>query len=142
MSSDIAAETETTPEPAPAPRKGRGVSVKWFTLIGGAVVLNILAFIFFPPFPRGGEAGQPCAFPACFINGTLEFPAPHVVWDLDPATAPSAGQLVTFHPSITSTILTMWIVIVIVLVAAVVMARGRKLIRDAGRTCSSGSTRP
>ena len=48
--------------------------------------------------------------------------------DFDPATAPAATALVTFHPSISSTILTMWIVMVIVLGAAILMARGGKLI--------------
>ena len=133
MSSDIAAETEGMPESAPAPAKGRGLSVKWFTLIGGAIALNIFALIFFPPFPKGGEPGQECAFPACYINGTLEFPAPHVVWDPDPATAPPPDQLLTFHVSITSTILTMWIVIAIVLVASILMARGRKMIPGRGQ---------
>jgi F-type H+-transporting ATPase subunit a len=60
----------------------------------------------------------------CFINGTLEFPAPHTV--IGP-TAP-ADQLVTFTPSISSTILTMWIVMAVVLVGVILMTRRRDLL--------------
>jgi F-type H+-transporting ATPase subunit a len=119
--------TATTPAP-PAPRRGRGLSSRWFLLIGGVIIANIIAFLLVPPFPREGGAGEDCPYPACFIEGTLEFPAPHVVYDFDPATAPGADQLITFHPSISSTILTMWIVMVIVLVGAILMTRGRRLI--------------
>ena len=55
--------------------------MKWFTLIGGAIALNIFALIFFPPFPEGRRARPGMRLSACYINGTLEFPAPHVVWD-------------------------------------------------------------
>ena len=126
MTSDQA-PTATTPAP-PAPSRGRGLSSRWFLLIGGVIIANILAFLLVPPFPREGSAGQDCPYPACFIEGTLEFPAPHVVYDFDPANAPGAEQLITFHPSISSTILTMWIVMVIVLVGAILMTRGGKLI--------------
>ena len=113
---------QDTPEPQ-APRR-RGLSARWFTLIGLVIVGNIAAFILVPPFPRGGHPGEACAFPVCFINGTLEFPAPHTV--IGPH-AP-ADELVTFTPSISSTILTMWIVMAIVLVVIILMARGRELL--------------
>jgi F0F1-type ATP synthase, subunit a len=109
------------------------LSQRWFLLIGVVILANIAAFILFPPFPKGGQPGQDCPYPACFINGTLEFPAPHVVLDFSPATAPAATDLITFHPSISSTILTMWIVMVIVLVGAILMARGGKLIPGRGQ---------
>ena len=111
------------PEALPAPR-GRGLSSRWFVLIGLVIVGNIVAFILVPPFPRGGQPGEACAYPVCFINGTLEFPAPHTV--IGPH-AP-ADQLVTFTPSISSTILTMWIVMAIVLVVVILMTRGRQLL--------------
>jgi F-type H+-transporting ATPase subunit a len=98
--------------------------MRWFVLIGLVIVGNIAAFILVPPFPREGAPGEACAFPVCFINGTLEFPAPHTV--IGP-TAPK-DQLVTFTPSISSTILTMWIVIVVVLVAVILMTRRRDLV--------------
>jgi F-type H+-transporting ATPase subunit a len=97
---------------------------KWLLIIGAVILVDVLAFIFFPPFPAGGEPGQPCPYPACFINGTLEFPAPHTVFG---PSAP-ADQLVTFTPSISSTILTMWIVMAIVLVVVILMTRGRRLL--------------
>ena len=131
MSSDqIASEDQA---PAPSPKSGRGSSQRWFLLIGGVILINIAAFILFPPFPKGGQPGQDCPYPACFINGTLEFPAPHVVYDFSPQTAPAAGDLLTFHPSISSTLLTMWIVMIIVLVGSILMARGRKLVPGRGQ---------
>ena len=74
----------------------------------------------FPPFPRDGAPGDACAFPVCFIEGSLEFPAPHIVIDFAPATRlPTPSALVTFHPSISNTILTMWIVMALVLAGAI-----------------------
>src|SRR5207344_1180753 len=95
--------------PEPQPKRGRGLSSRWFTLIGAVIVLNIVAFILVPPFPKGGQPGEACAFPVCFINGTLEFPAPHVVWAPEGSTPPPANALIVFYPSISSTILTMWL---------------------------------
>jgi hypothetical protein len=93
-------------------------------LLLAVVVIDVLAFVFLPPFPKGGEAGDACAFPVCFINGNLEFPPPHVVWDLDPENPMPTGSLViTFHPSITSTILTMWIIEVVLLLVGFVATR-------------------
>jgi F-type H+-transporting ATPase subunit a len=121
LSSEQASPQE--PETQPAPR-GRGLSSRWFLLIGLVIVGNIAAFILVPPFPREGSPGEACAFPVCFINGTLEFPAPHAV--IGPQ-AP-ADQLITFTPSISSTILTMWIVMVVVLVSVILMTRRRDLL--------------
>ena len=68
------------PQPPP-PKSGRGLSSRWFLLIGAVIVFNIVALILVPPFPkRRRSPGDACAFPVCFIEGTLEFPAPHVVW--------------------------------------------------------------
>jgi F-type H+-transporting ATPase subunit a len=111
------AETEPT-------SKRRGLSSRWLLLIGLVIIGNIAAFIFVPPFPRGGSPGEACAFPVCFINGTLEFPAPHTI--IGPH-AP-ADQLVTFTPSISSTILTMWIVMAVVLIVVILLTRGRDLL--------------
>jgi F-type H+-transporting ATPase subunit a len=112
---------------APAP-KSRGVTNRLFIIIGLVILLDIAALVLAPPFPKEGAPGEDCPYPACFIDGTLEFPAPHVVVDFDPANAPGADQLLTFHPSISSTILTMWLVMVIVLIGSVLMIRGRRLI--------------
>ena len=77
---------------------------------------------------QGGQPGQACDFPVCFIESTLEFPAPHVVIDFAPGSAPAAGDLVAFHPSISSTLLTMWIVIALVVVGAALAVRGATLV--------------
>ena len=128
MSSEQVVTPEVAEAPAPEPRSRRGLSSRWLLLIGAIIVLNILAFVLVPPYPRGGAPGQPCGFPACFIDGTLEFPAPHAVLALTDAPAPSAKDLITIYPSISSTILTMWIVMAIVLVGPILMTRGGKLI--------------
>jgi F-type H+-transporting ATPase subunit a len=124
LSSDEVVTAEVTEAPAPQPTGGRGLSARWFTIVGAVIVINIAAFILFPPFPKDGAPGDACAYPACFIDGTLEFPAPHTV--LGP-TGP-ADALVTFTPSISSTILTQWIVIAGILIVSILMARGRKML--------------
>jgi len=90
--------------------------------IAVAIVIDLIAAAVFPPFPPG-EPGQPCAFPVCFINGTLEFPAPHVIWPAD-YVAPTGGLAITFTPSITSTMFTLFIVSVALLVVIFVFSRG------------------
>ncbi len=130
----MSSEQVVTPEvpqalpdaPAPPSKGGRGLSSRWFTLIGVVILLNIVALILVPPFPKGGNPGEVCPYPVCFINGTLEFPAPEVILPLTDAV--HTADLITFYPSISNTILTQWIVMVLILVAAVLMTRGRKLI--------------
>jgi F-type H+-transporting ATPase subunit a len=126
VSNEQVATPQVDAVPAATPRSRRGLSSRWFLLIGGIIVFNILALILVPPFPKGGSPGDECTFPVCFINGTLEFPAPHVVWA--PGNEPQPTGLIVFYPSISSTILTMWIVMAILLVAAILMTRGRELV--------------
>jgi F-type H+-transporting ATPase subunit a len=64
----------------------------------------------------------------CYIEGTLEFPAPHVVWAPEGSVPPKPNELVVIYPSISSTILTMWIVMAVVLLGSWLMVRGSKLI--------------
>ena len=136
MSSDQVATDEVAgasgTEPAPEPKPGRRVSPRWVGLILAVVLIDILAFIAFPQTPRGGAAGEACSFPACFIQNSLEFPAPHSVIDFDPSAEPPPAVGVYFHPSISNTILTMWIVMAIVLGGAILMVRGGQAIP--GRT--------
>jgi F-type H+-transporting ATPase subunit a len=104
------------------PARRRVHPVVW--LILAVVVVDIIAFLLVPPFPRGGTPGDACEFPVCFINGNLEFPPPHVIWDLDPSNPMPAGALVVaFHPSITSTLLTMWILEIVLLVVGFAATR-------------------
>ena len=127
----VSSEQDATPEvaetTAPSRESRRGLSSRWLLLIGAVIVFNIVALILVPPFPKGGNPGDECLFPVCFIDGTLEFPAPHVVW-APPDAGPAPTSLIVFYPSISSTILTMWIVMAIVLVAAILMTRGRSLV--------------
>jgi F-type H+-transporting ATPase subunit a len=95
-------------------------------------VLDVAALIAFPP-PNKDLPGQPCPFPACFIQGSLEFPAPHTVIDLDPANAAGAGGLVVFHAAISSTLLTMWLVMAIVVIGSALLVRGAKLVPGRGQ---------
>ena len=106
---------------------------RWLLLIIGVVVLDIAALIAFPPFPKGEQPGVDCPFPACFIQSALEFPAPHTVIDLAPASAAEAGGLVTFHPAISSTLLTMWLVMAIVVIGSALLVRGSKLVPGRGQ---------
>jgi F-type H+-transporting ATPase subunit a len=121
--------TSVPAAPADEPvRTGRRRSLgRWGLLVLAVIVLDAVALIAFPPFPKGGTPGQECSFPVCFIESTLEFPAPHTVIDLDPASEPGAADLVTFHPAISSTLLTMWIVMAIVIVGSILLVQGAKL---------------
>jgi F-type H+-transporting ATPase subunit a len=123
VTSDQDATPEVTAAPAPQPQAGRGLSQRWFLLIGGVILVNLAALILVPPFPKDGSPGEACEYPACFINGTLEFPAAHTVFG---PTAP-ADALITFTPSISNTIISQWLVMAIVLIGAIIMTRGLTL---------------
>jgi F-type H+-transporting ATPase subunit a len=125
VSSDPVA-TEQVDGSAAAPSRRR-LNRRWLALIVAVIALDVFVFVASPP-PNKENPGEPCAFPACFITGALEFPAPHTVVDFDPANAPAADALITFHPAISNTIFTMWIVMAIVIVGAWLMVRGSKLI--------------
>jgi F-type H+-transporting ATPase subunit a len=83
------------------------------------IVLDVVAFLFFYPANPDNPA-EPCAFPVCFIHGTLEFPAPEVLVGPQP---PAGGLVIIFEPSITNTMFTMWIVSVGLLIAIWLMSR-------------------
>jgi F-type H+-transporting ATPase subunit a len=110
------------------PRSRRRLNGRWLALIVGVIALDIAAFVIAPPFPRDGAPGDACDFPVCFITSTLEFPAPHNVIDLAPESAPAADALVTFHPAISNTLLTMWLVMALVVIGAALMVRGARLL--------------
>jgi F-type H+-transporting ATPase subunit a len=122
-----------TPASTPPAKPRRRPSSRWLLLIAAVIVLDVIAFVAFPPFPTGGSPGDTCAFPACFIESSLEFPAPHTVIDFAPDTAPSAADLVTFHPSISSTLLTMWIVMALVIAGSYLLIRASKLVPGRGQ---------
>jgi F-type H+-transporting ATPase subunit a len=88
-------------------------------VIVSAILLDVAAIFLFPPFPPG-QPGEACSYPVCFINGNLEFPPPHVIWDADPTSSLPAGSLsIGFDVSITNTLFTMWIVEIVILVLAI-----------------------
>jgi F-type H+-transporting ATPase subunit a len=120
-----AAEGGPVTEPASQP-KGRGFPI-WPVVIIGAIVLDILAFMLVPPFPKG-EPGAPISGIGDLIGANLELPAPHIVLDLDEHNPADPAAIVAFHPSITSSILTTWIVMAVVLVLGIVATRGLKLV--------------
>jgi F-type H+-transporting ATPase subunit a len=121
---------------APAKDAGAGGGVSRFLtrrtlgcLVLAVLALDVLAYVAAPPAEPGAASGTACAYPVCFIDGNLELPAPHVIVDLDPANPTPTGPLVVgFWPSITSTLFTMWIVILLVLGMAIVMTRRRDVI--------------
>jgi F-type H+-transporting ATPase subunit a len=122
-----------TPASTPPAKSRRRPSNRWLVLVAAVIALDVVAFVAFPPFPTGGAPGDACAFPACFIESSLEFPAPHTVIDFAPDSAPGAADLVTFHPSISSTLLTMWLVMALVVVGSFVLIRASKLIPGRGQ---------
>ena len=106
--------------------RSRGLSQRNYILLLLALVfvIDAVAILFAPPYDPAVETGGECVYPVCFINGNLELPAPHVVWPADYSNT----SLITFEPSITSTMITLWIVTIITIVTLVVMARGRAMV--------------
>jgi F-type H+-transporting ATPase subunit a len=129
---EVAETSGTEPATEPTePKPGRRIAPRWLALVAFVIALDVLAFVAFPQVAKDGAAE--CAFPACFIQNGLEFPAPHPVINFDPNAAPPPPVGVYFQPSISNTILTMWIVMAIVLVGAFLMVRGSKLIPGRGQ---------
>jgi F-type H+-transporting ATPase subunit a len=102
-------------------QRRRGLPL-WPTLIIGVIALDVLAFLVVPPYSPGNPS-QPAAGIPDLILANFELPAPHVVLDLAPASAPDPAAIVFFHPSITATILTTWIVMALILLIAILATR-------------------
>jgi F-type H+-transporting ATPase subunit a len=113
----------TQEQAAGAPRKGR----PWLLfLVIAVIVADVVAFLAFPPFDKGGQPGDACPYPVCFINGTLEFPPPHVIATLDGSPAVADGGLViSTQPSLTNTMLTMLLITALLLILMLIFTRGR-----------------
>ena len=90
------------------------------------VLLDIVAVIVVPPFPAEGKPGDKCDFPSCFITSAIEFPPPAVVWD--GGHTPDPAPIVYANVSISSTILTMWIVMLLILLFAFLATRRMKMV--------------
>ena len=121
---------EEAAQPAEPAKKRRRLSSGrvLLLLILAVVVLDLLAVMLVPPFPKDGQAGQACDFPVCFVTSTIEMPPPAVVLDLQPDTAPNPLPMIYFHPSISNTILTMWIVMALILLVGFIATRRMKLV--------------
>ena len=121
------AESMARPATAAAPKnRARGIPFRF--LIPAVIALDILAVALVPPFPKGGTAGQACDFPSCFVQSAIELPPPEIVYDFSPATAPSPLPMIYFHPSISSTILTMWVLMGLILLLAIGATRSMRSI--------------
>jgi F-type H+-transporting ATPase subunit a len=86
-------------------------------LIAAIFILDVLALILVPPYPRG-QPGQPVQGIGDLIIANLEPPAPEII--LPVGHEPPPG-LVFWDVSITNTIFTSWLVIAVVLVLALVL---------------------
>ena len=91
------------------------------------IVADVLAFLWAPPFDKVDPSAT-CSYPVCYINGNLEVPAPAVLWRASGPVADQPLGLITVDVSITNTILTMWIVSVVVILLLFAMTRGREMI--------------
>ena len=110
----------------PANARPRSRRNLFIGLIVAVIVLDIVAAIVVPPFPVG-QPGQPITGIGDLIRANLELPAPHVVYDFAPED-PVGHALVFNHPSISAPIFTMWWVMLFLIVAAILMTRGMKLL--------------
>jgi F-type H+-transporting ATPase subunit a len=95
-------------------------------LIVAAIAVTAIAFVLVPPFPPG-EPGAPYHYPSDGIRANFELPAPHVVFDLDAAHEGPHG-VVIFDPTITSSLLTGWLVMVVIVLVSVAFARSVRLV--------------
>ena len=109
--------------------KGRRLSSKKVLLFlaVAVIILDIVAVRLVPP-QNPDQPGTPCSFPSCFVTSTIEMPPPEVLIDLQPSTTPSPLPMLYFHPSISNTIFTMWIVMALILLLAFLATRGMKLV--------------
>ena len=98
-----------------------------------AIVAIIVGFALFPPL-GACEIGVGCSaegdfqFPSDAILANFELPAPHVIFDLDPSTPVDHHSIVTFDMTISSSLFTSWIVMIVIIVVAAVLARSVRMV--------------
>jgi len=106
----------------PQPRRSSTSIFK--ILIPVIVILDVLAFLFVPPYVKG-DPGKSIGGIKDLIDANIEFPPPEVVI---PAGAHSPNAMVFFQPTISNTLLTSWIVIAVVLLTVFLATRGLSLV--------------
>ncbi len=99
-------------------RSGRTV---WIVAILAIVVFDLFALFVAPPFVAG-HPDTAAAYPKDFITANFHFPPPAPVFSLD-GSEPPHGQLIYFHPSISNTIITSWIIMAFILLVAFIATR-------------------
>ena len=114
MSSDQVPRRSRRETPAPSPEAaGRRLSAASLVVLLIAIVLVIdaIAFILVPPFPAGGKPGRRRAPSRCATSRHAGVPGRRT-WSIPPRLKRAAGTglVITAEPSITSTLLTLWIV--------------------------------
>jgi F-type H+-transporting ATPase subunit a len=113
----------TRPLSQPEPPQRRSAASIFKILLPAVIVLDVLAFLFVPPYAPG-EPGKPVGGIGDLIKANLELPAPHVVF----GTGPEPGQIISFAPSISNSIFTMWILIAVILIAVIAATRSLEII--------------
>ncbi len=86
------------------------------------LALQIIAFVAVPPLAVE-DPSKGFQFPKDAITANFELPAPHVIYDFSPETAPS-HDLLTFDLTVSSSLFTGWIVMGIIIVVAFLLSRG------------------
>jgi F-type H+-transporting ATPase subunit a len=108
-----------------------------FMLLVAAIVaivaLQLAALFIVPPYAcdpdrvpcyPNPEPGAEFSFPRDAILANFEMPAPHVVFDLMPdETGPYSPEMLTFDPTIPASIFTGWMVMLVIIVLALLLAR-------------------
>ena len=105
----------------PAPKKRSPLRILLLLLVA-VIVIDILAFVFVPPFDKKDPGSGECAYPVCFIEGNLHLPAPHVIWAADGGKGTGA----LFEVTVTDSLFTMMLISAIVLVLMIVATRRRR----------------
>ncbi len=116
-------------EVAEGPRRG----MRKFLLLAivAVIALQALAFFVVPPFDPN-HPNERAEFPNDAIIANFEYPAPHAIFDLDPSSPPSHA-LLTFDATISSSLFTGWIVMLVIIVLAALLARSVRLVPGRGQ---------
>jgi F-type H+-transporting ATPase subunit a len=119
IASDAVEAAGAVAAPQPNLRRWLGIAII------GILALQIAAWFIVPPLPVEDPAAG-FQFPTDAIRANFELPAPHAIYDFTPESEPS-HDLVTFDPTISSSLFTSWIVMGIIILLAFFMSRGISL---------------